>query len=394
MLSDTEKFYEKLECFSDFHEFPNLKWYAPLPLDWYVVITDVLGSTKAIENGRYKDVNALGAASIIALLNAVKPIQIPFVFGGDGATLCIPKSKVTKVKQALVATKIMAQKSFGLELRIGMVPMQDLREAEKIIYVGKYQPHEHYTQTMFLGTGLDYAESLVKQKIEHNPYLIDVNSVEPEADFKGFECRWNEIPSPHEETLTLLIQVVDDENKESLYTQITKKIIEIYGDAEVHHPLREENLKLNMSRKELVSETGVLASNVSKLQRYLYTMKVMIKIFLGQYLMSKKIKTDSTDWGAYKHHLIANTDYRKFDSVLRMVISGNTKQRQLLKAVLEKYREDIKIVYGMHVSSNALITCLVSDYDKNHVHFLDGANGGYALAAKEMKLQLQSLSAV
>jgi hypothetical protein len=35
------------------------------------------------------------------------------------------------------------------------------------------------------------------------------------------------------------------------------------------------------------------------------------------------------------------------------------------------------------------VTCLVRDYNTEHVHFLDAANGGYALAAKGMKAQLK-----
>jgi hypothetical protein len=31
--------------------------------DWYVVITDIVGSTKAIELGKYKAVNIIGACS-------------------------------------------------------------------------------------------------------------------------------------------------------------------------------------------------------------------------------------------------------------------------------------------------------------------------------------------
>ena len=38
--------------------------FIPMPSDWHIIITDVVGSTKAIEAGRYKDVNILGACSI------------------------------------------------------------------------------------------------------------------------------------------------------------------------------------------------------------------------------------------------------------------------------------------------------------------------------------------
>ena len=75
-------FYADLPGFSGFDHFSDAHCYAALPPDWFVVITDVQGSTRAIEEGRYKQVNALGAASIIALLNAVDkrcPLKPPNV---------------------------------------------------------------------------------------------------------------------------------------------------------------------------------------------------------------------------------------------------------------------------------------------------------------------------
>ena len=92
----------------------------------------------------------------------------------------------------------------------------------------------------------------------------------------------------------------------------------------------------------------------------------------------------------YKRNLIINTDYRKFDEVLRMVISGSEQQRQHLRSVLEEYRDRGQIAYGIHAAPSSLITCMVTNYDKDHVHFLDGANGGYAMAARELKRQLMT----
>jgi hypothetical protein len=40
----------------------------------------------------------------------------------------------------------------------------------------------------------------------------------------------------------------------------------------------------------------------------------------------------------------------------------------------------------------ALLTCIVFSYNGNHVHFVDGSDGGYALAARSLKAQLKSLS--
>ncbi len=77
-MSD-ELFYEKLTPLADFGDVPDPSHYAAAPDSWLLVITDVEGSTKAIEEGRYKDVNALGVASIVALQNACPGIDLPFV---------------------------------------------------------------------------------------------------------------------------------------------------------------------------------------------------------------------------------------------------------------------------------------------------------------------------
>ena len=65
--------YEALEPFTKFEELCDPFHYEELSDDWWVIVTDIQGSTKAIQEGRYKDVNLIGAASIMAMLNAVKP---------------------------------------------------------------------------------------------------------------------------------------------------------------------------------------------------------------------------------------------------------------------------------------------------------------------------------
>jgi hypothetical protein len=89
---------------------------------------------------------------------------------------------------------------------------------------------------------------------------------------------------------------------------------------------------------------------------------------------------------------MANSDFRKCDEVLRMVIAVDTPARQKLEVWLQRAFEEGKLVYGLQISQAALITCLVSDHVHQHVHFLDGDQGGYALAASQLKQQRASLS--
>lgn len=392
MADDTDYFYERLKGFYEFSEFPHAGWYQSLPDDWCVAITDVRDSTKAIEQGRYKQVNGVGVASIVALLNAVQPLKVPYVFGGDGATACFPASVLDIVKPALVAARMMSREKFDLELRIGVVPISTVREQGHDVLVGKYQPHDHYQQAMFLGDGLCYAEKLVKDPHPDNPYYIRGERVADGSIFQGFECRWNEIPSPQEEDIALLVQVVggDMSKRDRVYEELLVHISTIYGQEAQYHPLRQGNLTLTASFHLLGIEAGVRTAFQSAWQKIRYLWKLQVLRYAGIWLMRRKVVTDSTNWGEYKRNLIINTDYRKFDEVLRMVISGTEQQRQRLRSVLEEYRDRGQIAFGIHAAPSSLITCMVTNYDKDHVHFLDGANGGYAIAARELKRQLMT----
>ncbi|HIF50921.1 MAG TPA: DUF3095 family protein [Thiotrichaceae bacterium] len=88
--------------------------------------------------------------------------------------------------------------------------------------------------------------------------------------------------------------------------------------------------------------------------------------------------------------VVSNADYRKFDGTLREVLSGNAEQRQELKQYLEERYQRGECFYGIHVSDSALVTCMINDYTDNHFHFIDGADGGYAMAATMLKQQLKT----
>ena len=321
------------------------------------------------------------------------PLKVPYVFGGDGSTLCIPPSRKKAVESALVATKQMAKKNFGMQLRIGMVPMNVIQHAKHKVLVGKYQPSSHFQQAMFQGDGLGHAESLVKDPMDDNPFLLPESQIKANGSFEGFECRWNEIPSPHEETVAILVQALEQKvsSKETIYSEVSQKILEIYGHEEEHHPLQLEQLSLTSSQKKLSCEVRIRTAFQSFWNRWSYALKLQLLVYTGKFLMAMNVKTENVDWGKYKQKLIANTDYRKFDEILRMILSGTSDQRSRLIIYLKQLHDERKIVFGIHASPSALMTCLIFNYDTDHIHFLDGSNGGYAMAAKEMKRQLKEL---
>ncbi|TIM14685.1 MAG: DUF3095 domain-containing protein, partial [Mesorhizobium sp.] len=88
----SDPFVASLPVFARFESVADIDNYRPLPDGWALATADIVGSTKAIDAGRYKTVNMAGASVISALLNALGRRDLPFVFGGDGALVAFPGS--------------------------------------------------------------------------------------------------------------------------------------------------------------------------------------------------------------------------------------------------------------------------------------------------------------
>jgi Protein of unknown function (DUF3095) len=388
-----ESFYIDLPVVDNFIEVSDSTIYTELPSDWHVAITDVKDSTKAIEQGGYKIVNLLGASSIIALLNLKKSFSFPFIFGGDGASICIPDQFLTQARGSLIATQSMAKDLFDLELRAGIVPVWYIRQCGYNVLVARYRISKNYVQAVFSGGGLQFAEDCIKDSKLGSKFSLQSAVTNGTADFSGLECRWKNVPSAHGEIVTVIVQALDSslENRNLMYRDLILKIEEIYGTGSVSHPLREQNLSMSLSENELFGESDIRSYAKGKYVRLLYWIKIRWNVLLGKYFMTIKYRTGHTDWGQYKHQLVENTDYKKFDDKLRQVLSGTIRQREELVAYLEKQLQIRNLVYGLHTADSALITCLIFNYNGAHVHLVDADNGGYAVAASQLKKRLKEI---
>jgi hypothetical protein len=76
--------------------------------------------------------------------------------------------------------------------------------------------------------------------------------------------------------------------------------------------------------------------------------------------------------------------------MLRLVVASTSKQRERLHLYLEKELQKKKLFFGIHSSDASLMTCLIFQRHGKHIHFVDSSLGGYALAAKMLKKQMQS----
>jgi DUF3095 family protein len=391
----TVNFYRDLPVLESFAEAIETARHTEVPGDWWIVIADVIGSTKAIEAGGYKKVNTVGVACIAAVVNVDRSIEMPFVFGGDGATFAVPDSLLERVIPALREAQRLSRESFDLSLRVGLVRASKLREEGLQVRLAKIRLSANVAQPTFSGRGWGEAERMVKDPQADGVLRVQEDEGPCEGSFEGFECRWQGVPSFHDHKLALLVAAVSDDAEVNLacYRQLSDAIARIYGDISSYHPLRAERMSLSFDPRQLSHEWRVRSSRLGHWARVKYFARMVLLNAAGAYLFARKMDTKAVRWSRYIDEMVENSDFRKFDGMLRMVIDGTEAQCRGLREYLDRQHREGRLVYGMHKSREALLTCIVFSYNGNHVHFVDGSDGGYAMAARELKAQLKSLGA-
>ena len=383
---DSSRFYSALQVITEFEAVTRAESYAELPADWHVAFCDVRNSTAAVAAGKYRNVNSIGAAAITAVINAAQGVDIPFSFEGDGAVICVPPSLVEATRAALAKTREVARDAFDLDLRIATVPVAEIPHGFKVL-VARYRVSENHVQAVFSGGGIACIDALVKDPETGARYLIAPGSVEPNGSFDGFECRWQDIPSRHGETVSLMVLALhhEAERASAVYREVIKKLSEIYGDEDACHPVSVPELAVTLSGSLLADEAGIRANTQTRFGRWRWMMHARLMVLVGWVLMHYGLRTTATDWGRYKADVTRNSDVRKFSDVYRQILSGTTAQRLALDAWLQEQFKHRRLLYGLHVADRAHMTCLVFDYSGRHLHFIDGADGGLFLAAKAFK---------
>lgn len=382
---NTERFYELLPPLTDFRGIMEGENFAPAPDDWAVVMTDVKGSTDAIRAGRYRDVNMLGASGITAVLNVTKDIDIPYVFGGDGATLLLPLGRLERALKELKKTQRMSKDLFGMELRIGAVPIKHLREKGADVAVAKYELSPGNTLAQFRGGGITRAEQLLKsgEGDAISPPALD----EEKPDLSGLSCRWEPFRSRKGTILALLVmQRERGEDTRVLYSSVLQRLQEILdNDLKSANPVRADDLKGRFPSKSLIREAKIHSHGRVSLRKLLKYAAVHLVSFT---LVNFNIVLGAFDPRRYRAETALNADFKKFDDMLRMVVDCSHEQADLIESLLARLHLEGKIYYGTHRSDQAVMTCLVMSASENkHVHFVDGSAGGYAMAAQAMKSQ-------
>ncbi|RZJ68678.1 MAG: DUF3095 domain-containing protein [Flavobacterium sp.] len=353
-----------------FHDFP---------IDWTVIITDIKNSTQAVFGGQHENVNLLATGSIVTVLNiAYKDnITIPFFFGGDGATFLVPPSLCEKALRALSLFRENTLANFNLEIRVGQVPVRQIVESGNKLRISKFHNSKVFSIPVILGDGLIYAEKIIKGS---DYPAEDFAPPESDLDLSGMQCRWDHISPPEnkEEIVTLLVIANDEAKQPKIFSRIMDKLDEVYGNGQARQPISVTKLRLKTTFGKLRAEMRV---KLGKIKLFELLREKIISWYAYIYFRTIKGKK-------YLERLVDMSDTLVLDGKINTVISGNAKQRKKLERFLEQLEASGDILFGMHMSQASVMSCYVRDLEDGHIHFVDGAEGGYTSAARVLKAKL------
>lgn len=374
-------FYGSIPVFRGFARLMDPALYAPLPADWSVGIADVVDSTKAIGARRYKAVNMAGAAVIAAVTNALEGREFPFVFGGDGASFAVAPEDLELAREALAATATWVREDLELTMRIALVPVAAIRAQGFDVRVARFGPSPNLSYAMFAGGGLGWAEAAMKR----GEFALLAASPGTQPDLSGLSCRFEEIPSTRGIILSVLVMPVAGRDPLAFRKVIEDIVALVERSPEAGRPVPLQGPALRWPPQGLEFEARA-ARGGPLLQRRAMVLARTLFVYL---IMRFGIRIGGFVPGIYTRQVVENSDFRKYDDALRMVLDCTTELERALTERLAAAAANDVVRYGLHRQDAAMMTCFTpSALRSDHVHFIDGARGGYASAATALKMSM------
>lgn len=366
--------------------------YAQVPEDWLIGTADVVASTQAIEHGHYKTVNMIGAGVIAAAMNATGSRAFPFVFGGDGAAFVVPPEWEPQARFALSAMRRWASDESDLRLRAAVVPVSHATRAGQQVKLARFAPSAHVSYAMFAGGGLAWAEKEMKAGRYDVPRAAE--GIRP--DLEGLSCRWQPADAAQGQIVSLIVApgaYASAENADgvSSFEALEQRILQCLqeGGHDDGQPLTQKNIRFSLAARGADLEAKTIADGGP---RFWNRIKVRAFALFVWSLFKFNLQVGAFDPKRYRNDLQANSDFRKFDDGLKLTVDCGAETIDRLGSILDAAFAAGIASYGMHLQKSALITCIVpSAAERDHMHFVDGAEGGYARAAVDLKRRQDTL---
>ncbi len=378
MASIADPFYAGVPVFEGFNRIVDPQLYQPLPEDWTLGLADIVGSTAAIAAGNYKSVNMAGASVITAVSNAVGTPDFPFVFGGDGASFAVPPAWTALAREALAATVVYVREELGLSLRAAMMPVPTIRAQGLDVRIARFAASSNVSYARFSGGGLAWAEKEMKR----GAFALPPAPAGARPDLSGLSCRFEKVASTHGSIVSLLVMPASRQDMLEFWQLLEALLALATGTDQAGRPIPEGSLCFKWPPSGFHLEAR--ARHKPGRPLLLDQLYVGVRTLLYCAIMQLGLKVGRFKPHTYLGEVIENSDFRKYDDGLRMTLDCSPDLADRIEAMLADAERRGIARYGLFRQSDALMTCFTPSVLGNHFHFIDGAAGGYAMAARQL----------
>jgi hypothetical protein len=341
-------FYDALPTFDRFGEVGRAANYHPLPDDWIV---------------------------------GVDGASCPYVFGGDGATFALWPGAAAAAADALARTSRWVADDLGLDLRVGLVPVAAARTAGHDVAVARFRSAPGVAYAMFSGGGAAWA----MDELKAGRHGIATAPPGARPDLTGLSCRFNPMRARNGRILSVIVQPRAGVALAAVEPVLGRVIARAEALARQGDPVPVEGPDFDWPPRGLELEVRATrrsseAIGLRRLRLRGLTLTVWLVDRLARPLRARNPISQ------YRRAVARNADWRKYDDGLRLTLDCDAATHAAIEADLSEAAAQGLIDYGLHAQDEALMTCLVpSILRDDHAHFIDGADGGYARAAAQLK---------
>ena len=320
----------------------------------------------------------VGAGVIAAVANALGRRPFPFVFGGDGASFAV--SAPTRCRGGLAGARrdgrLRPAPSSSSTCGSPMIPVGEIRAAGRDVRVARFAASEHCVYAMFTGGGLTWFEEQAKR----GDYALAPAPPGARPDLSGLSCRWGVAPAQARRSCSRVI--VAPRGDDPRYPALVDEVVAhgAGGSAEAGGRSRSR-------------ASGVAAPGAGDRARGLAPTRPPARprvrrdsaprraIAIGATFHKFKLKAGGFDAALYAADVAANADFRKFDDGLRMTLDCSRRLRRRARGAARP--PPTISPTGASTARRRRRSPASSPRSPSAatVHFVDGADGGYTMAA-------------
>lgn len=275
--------------------------------------------------------------------------------------------------RALGRVQRWAAEDFGVTLRIAQASLVQIRSAGVDVAVARHQASADVDYAMFAGGGLAWLE----QRMKAGEFTLPAAPPGARPDLTGLSCRWSHIRARNGTILSLVVEPADGVPG-AAFGRTAEAVLAIARALDRDgHPIPVQGAPVGWPPSGIRLEARAGGRN---------RLALLAETFFAWAVLRFDLRVGRFDPRHYKRAVGRNADFRKFDDGLKMTLDCDPQTVTRLRAVLDAAQAEGTIRYGLYEQDEAMMTCIVpSAMQEDHVHFIDGAAGGYALAAAQIK---------